>query len=157
MISFNFIRNFSVYFLNFNRSFFWSLGFSMASETLRFSVLHPVVRLLTHISCDAIFFSQWTDFNETQHKYSPCEWTSLKMFPKSKVRSQGHDQTYWFPRSDVQTIVNIDRVRCFFCMFFLFFPSLFVLFALLFVYLGTIYIINTYPMTAQAYISAVWR
>jgi len=45
----------------------------------------------------------------------------------------------WFPRSDVQTIMH--RVRCFVC-FFVFLKLFLCFFALLFVYLGTIYIIN---------------
>jgi len=33
-----------------------------------------------------ILFSYWSDFDETWHSYSQCDWALLKRFSKSKVK-----------------------------------------------------------------------
>ena len=58
----------------------------------------PVVRLdvrasvrcppLTSVSRDAIPSYLWRDFDETNHKYSACEWEVLKRFSRSEVKDQ---------------------------------------------------------------------
>ena len=42
-------------------------------------------------------FTQWTDFNETCHKYSSCKWALLKWFSWSTVKGQDHIcQMYYY-------------------------------------------------------------
>ena len=48
---------------------------------------------LTRIRVTRYFHNYWTNFNESCHKYSSCEWALLKMFSRSEVKGQGRDQT----------------------------------------------------------------
>jgi len=47
---------------------------------------------LIPISHDTISI-QWTDFDETCHEYSSCEWELLNRFSSAEVKGQGRDQT----------------------------------------------------------------
>ena len=45
---------------------------------------------LTSVPCDAISLYLINGFSKTCHKYSPCDWASLKRFSRSEVKSKGY-------------------------------------------------------------------
>ena len=97
-------------------------------------------------ACDSRFIS------DTMHSCARSEVTEVQMhevdllFECILIRDGQAALPCWFPRSDVQTIVNYNApcevlFVCFFCFFcFCFFSLSFCAFLHFFVYLGTIYI-----------------
>jgi len=53
----------------------------------------PPLVYCTNTTLDAISLNLVEEFHETCYKYSPCEWELMKMFPRSEVKGQGHDQS----------------------------------------------------------------